>query len=147
MWKAQYVANSQFRHTFFHHALVYEYSDRSPTHVVLQVFAYKTATPREATSTLEYLRKKNFNLSACSNLYPGKLVVLKPIQHQPGNGNQQQAINKVIWYVPDEHYALAAGTSSVLRRPPKSSPCTGDPVRRMVSRPSTQKPLTVVRTR
>ena len=65
-----YVANSQFRHIFFRHALVYEYSDRSPTrarpgnsntdsshHVVLQAFVYKTAKPRDATNILEY--KKN----------------------------------------------------------------------------------------
>ena len=29
-------------------------------------------------------------------------------------GTQRQEINKVIWYVPGEHYALAAGTSSDL---------------------------------
>ena len=65
MRKVHYVANSQFRHIFFRHALVYEYSDRSPTraldqatatqsprYVVLQAFAYKTAkTERTYKST------------------------------------------------------------------------------------------------
>ena len=53
-------------------------SNTDSHHVVLQqAFAYKTAKPRETTNTLEYL--KIFNLSACSNLYPGKLIVVKPI--------------------------------------------------------------------
>ena len=59
MRKVHYVANSQFRHIFFRHALVYEYSDRSPTRAldqatathVLQAFAYKTAKPREPANT------------------------------------------------------------------------------------------------
>ena len=38
-----YVANSQFRHIFFRHALVYEYSDRSPTRALDQASATQTA--------------------------------------------------------------------------------------------------------
>ena len=79
------------------------------------------------------------------------------------NGNWQQSINKVIWYSATcnqqshmvrsgkkstKSFGTCLATMTLLllaprptsQRPPKSSPCRGDPVRRMVSRPSTQKP-------
>ena len=86
-----YVASTQFRHVFFRHSLVYEYSDRSPTRDLDQATATQTAvitlsckrlsTRQQNGEKLQiYLStKKILNLSACSNLYPGKLVVLKPI--------------------------------------------------------------------
>ena len=69
-------------------------------HGVLQEFAYKTVTPREATSTSEYLYAKSFNLSTCSSLNSEKLVVLKinPDFKQKRKTEiiSRHAINKVI---------------------------------------------------
>ena len=60
MRKVHYVANSQFRHIFFRHALVYEYSDRSPTRALDQATA--TQSPRCPASVCLQDSKNRENL-------------------------------------------------------------------------------------
>ena len=60
MRKVHYVANSQFRHIFFRHALVYEYSDRNPTRALDQATA--TQSPRCSTSVCLQDSKNRENL-------------------------------------------------------------------------------------
>ena len=88
MGKVHYIANSQF--FYFQSCLGLRVLGSTPSqsarpgnsnadrhNVILQAFAYKTATPTEATSTFQYLYVKIYNLATCSNLNSGKLVVLK----------------------------------------------------------------------
>ena len=101
----------------------------SSHHVVLQAFVYKIAKPREATNILEYqniISTQKWK-SAASNQQ----------SHMVRSGKKST-----------KSFGTCLATMTLLllaprptsQRPPKSSPCRGDPVRRMVSRPSTQKP-------
>ena len=60
MRKVHYVANSQFRHIFFRHVLVYEYSDRNPTRALDQATA--TQSPRCPASVCLQDSKNRENL-------------------------------------------------------------------------------------
>ena len=60
MRKVHYVANSQFIHIFFRHALVYEHSDRNPTRALDQATA--TQSPRCSTSVCLQDSKNRENL-------------------------------------------------------------------------------------
>ena len=94
-------------------------SNTDSHHVVLQAFAYKTATPREATNTLEYLknlqslgmlqslpwetRRSQNNITSTQKWKLAAInqqshMVLSGKQSTKSYGTQRQAINKVVWY-------------------------------------------------